>query len=150
MNLTEKAAYLKGLADGMNLDETKAETKLLKNVLDLLLDLAEDNEDLRAYCEELEATIDEIDEDLGMVEEDFYGDCDCEDECDCCDDDCDCDCEDDLYEVTCPKCGDTIYLDDSMLDDGSIDCPGCGENLEFEFECDCCEDDDCDCDCCHE
>ncbi len=150
MNLTEKAAYLKGLADGMGLDQSKPETKLIENMLDLLLDLAEDNEDLRAYCEELEATMDEIDEDLGMVEEDFYGECDCDDDdCDCCDDDdCDC-CDGDLYEVTCPSCGDTIYLDDTMLDDGEIECPGCGENLEFDFDCDCDECDD-DCTCCHE
>ena len=54
--------------------------------------------------------------------------------------------DDELYEVTCPSCGDTVYLTEEMVDEGSIECPGCGENLEFDFdedliECDC-EDED--------
>ncbi|MDR0947596.1 MAG: hypothetical protein LBM87_07655 [Ruminococcus sp.] len=39
----------------------------------------------------------------------------------------------DLYEVTCPTCNDSIYLTEEMLKTGSIDCPGCGEHLEFDL-----------------
>ena len=38
------------------------------------------------------------------------------------------------FEVTCPSCGDTIELNDAMLEEGSIVCPGCGETLEFDFD----------------
>ena len=51
--------------------------------------------------------------------------------------------------VTCPSCGDTICVTEDMLDEGSVNCPNCGELLEFDFddECDC---GDCGCDCEHE
>ena len=76
---------------------------------------------------------------LGELEEEFYDIDEDED-----DDDVDAweDDEDECYyEVTCPKCGDTIELNEEMLDEGSIDCPNCGETLEFDLE----EDDSCDC-----
>ena len=37
MTLTERAAYLKGLADGLKLDETKPESQILKEVISLLV-----------------------------------------------------------------------------------------------------------------
>ena len=53
-----------------------------------------------------------------------------------------CDFDDDYFEVECPSCGETICIDESILDEGSIECPACHENLEFEFDdCDCEEDD---------
>ncbi|MBO4468382.1 MAG: hypothetical protein J5766_03685, partial [Clostridia bacterium] len=56
--------------------------------------------------------------------------------------DCDCDeCDDELYEIECPECHDVIYLDDDMIDEGGIECPNCGTELEFDFDCDC---EDCD------
>ena len=62
------------------------------------------------------------------------------------DDDCCCG-DDDCYEIECPNCGETICVDDGILEDGSIDCPNCGTLLEFDFDDDCCcGDDDCDCD----
>ena len=48
-------------------------------------------------------------------------------------DDCDC-CDGDLYEIVCPSCGDSIYLDEGMVDEGEMDCPNCGEHLEFDFD----------------
>jgi hypothetical protein len=38
-----------------------------------------------------------------------------------------------LYEVICPTCKDKIHLTKAMLETGSIDCPGCGEHLEFDL-----------------
>lgn len=56
--------------------------------------------------------------------------------CDCCNeddyDDFDFD-SDELYEVCCPNCGETVILDESMIEEGSIDCPECGLNLEFDY-----------------
>ena len=42
--------------------------------------------------------------------------------------------DDDLYEVTCPTCGDTICLNSAMIEDGSINCPNCNELLEFDLD----------------
>jgi glutamate-5-semialdehyde dehydrogenase len=40
MTLTEKVAYLKGLAEGLNLDENAKETKLFNAMFDILEDMA--------------------------------------------------------------------------------------------------------------
>ena len=140
MNISEKVAYIKGLADGLNCDD-----KIVKEILDVLADLAKAVSGLKEDTEYLESYIEEVDEDLGALEEDYYeidDDCDC---CDCDDDDCDCcDCDDDDFiEVECPACHDTICLDDE-IDPNHVVCPACG--AEFTCVCDCCdEDDDCDC-----
>jgi len=99
--------------------------------------------DLEDDVAELSDGLDEIDEDLGALEEEFYGD-ECDGDCECgCEDECD---DDELYEVTCPACGDSIYVNEDMLDEGFIHCPNCNEKLEFDFECDEC-DGDCECGC---
>ena len=37
------------------------------------------------------------------------------------------------YEVTCPKCGETITVYEEDLDFGSIRCPKCDAELEFDM-----------------
>ena len=143
MTVTEKVAYLKGLAEGMKIDESTNEGKLLLSIIDTLDDIALSVSDLEDSVEELSAQGDEIDDDLGTVEEDLYGD---DDECGCgCEDDDEEDFDDTLYEVECPSCGDVICLDEGMLEEGEIDCPNCGEKLEFDLEDDGEEADECGC-----
>ena len=141
MNISEKVAYLKGLAEGMELEDSK-EGKLIKVMMDILDDMAEEIYDTEDYCDELSEQIDAVDEDLAGLESYVYGDDDYCD-CDCCGDD-----DDECYEVECPSCHDVIYLDDDMIEEGKIECPNCGAELEFDFDdcdgdCDCC-DHDCD------
>lgn len=156
MNLTEKAAYLKGLMDGLNIDDSTKEGKVLMAMYDLVADIAEkvdeidaDVDDVIEFCNVLDEDVANIEEDLYEDEDDDYDDDYCDDECDCDDCDCDCDDDDDCYEVICPTCGDTIELTLDIIEEGSINCPNCGELLEFDVEveeCDC-EDDDCECHC---
>ena len=142
MDICEKIAYIKGLAEGLSLDETTKEGKILNAIIDLLGDITEEICDIEDACDELMEQIDAVDEDLSSVEELIYGE---DDECDC--DDCDCDCDDEVYEIECPACNDIIYLDADMLEEEGMTCPNCGTDLEFDFDCDC----DCDdCDCCEE
>lgn len=131
MTLTEKASYLRGLADGLGLDPEKAETKMFNAIMDVIDDLAltvSDTEDSLALLSE---QVDAIDEDLDELESVVYEDED--DEFD----------DDDFFEVTCPACGETICIDDSILEEGSINCPKCNELLEFEID-----DEDCGCEDC--
>ncbi len=138
MTLTERTAYLKGLAEGLALDETKPEGKVISEMVKLLDEMANSIADLEEDCDTLYDYIEEIDEDLGAVEEFVYDDDDCD--CDCCDcDDCD---DEDFYEVTCPACGETVCFDESV-DPTELICPSCGE--EFDCTCDCCCGDECDC-----
>ncbi len=142
MTVTEKVAYLKGLAEGLGIEEGSKEGKLLKAIMDVLADLALSVEDLEDYTAELTEQVDAIDEDLDALEGDFYEDEDCD--CDC---DCDEDWDDEFYDVSCPNCDEEFSVDEETLLEGGIECPNCGEHLEFDIECD---DDDCDCGCgCH-
>ncbi len=144
MDICEKIAYIKGLAEGLGLDEATKEGKILAAIIDLLGDITEEICDIEDGCDALSEQIDAVDEDLASVEEIIYEDDDCD--CDCCDDDCDC-CEDEVYEIECPACNDIIYLDAEMLEEEGMTCPNCGTDLEFDFDgCDC----GCDCDCCDE
>ncbi len=146
MTLTEKAAYIKGLADGLDFDKTTAEGKLINALLDLTSELCDAIDEIDEDLATLNEYIEEIDEDLGAVEEYLLDEEDC-DLCDCDDDDCDCcdccDCDDDdfdededYYEVICPGCGETICFD-SSIDPENLTCPACNE----KFAC-LCEDDD--------
>lgn len=147
MTLTEKVAYLKGLVEGIGVDETTNNGKIMKAVLDVLDDMAFTVSDLEDSTSELYEEVEAIDEDLSSLEDEIYGEEDDDDDC-CCDNDCCCD-DEDIYEVKCPNCDEEICIDGSVLDKGEIQCPNCGETLTFEFddECDCCCDDDCDCGC---
>ena len=145
MTLTEKVAYLKGLAEGLNLDKDAKETKLFEAMFDILEDMALTVNDIDEDLAAVEELVDCIDEDLDELEDIIYDDdCDCGCGCDC-DDDFDCDCGNELYEVECPSCGEAIYLDESMFDEEYIECPECGEKLELDIDFEEC---DCDCDCC--
>ena len=111
--LQENASYLNGLAEGMELDASKKENKLILKMLDLIGQMAERIDELEDYIDELDAKVDEIDQDLGEMESDYYDDS----SCDCCDDDDDYDyddLDDDVYEFTCDHCGDTVYIDGDL------------------------------------
>jgi hypothetical protein len=133
MTLNEKASYIKGLCDGMELDTASKEGKVIAALLDLVSDMAIAIEDLEAETEELRDYIEEIDEDLGDVEELLCEEEDEDDfECDgdCCNCDADCDMDDDEYfEVECPSCGEIICFDES-IDPEELACPACGEKFE--------------------
>ena len=141
MKLTEKMSYLQGLIDGLDVDNSTKEGKALLQMADVMNEMVMYVEDLQSQVDELTELCDILDEDLGSVEEDFYDydDCDCDDDCDCCcedddEDDYELDEDEELYEVTCPTCGDTILLDESIIEEGSMNCPNCNELLEFDDE----------------
>lgn len=141
----ERAAYIRGLMEGMELDPNAKETKLFNAIVELLDDLSASVEELEDGFAELSDTVDELDHDLGDVEEEVYG---LDEDCDDCGCGCGChhhhhhDDEDDdwdlhdeyTFEVTCPSCGTTMELDDEDLEAGSILCTECGETLEFDFD----------------
>ena len=84
MTLTEKVAYLKGLVEGIGVDETTNNGKIMKAVLDVLDDMAFTVSDLEDSTSELYEEVEAIDEDLSSLEDEIYGE---EDDDDCCCDD---------------------------------------------------------------
>ena len=133
MEITEKVAYLKGLAEGMELDTEKKEGKLLAAIIDVLDDIALEIADMKADQEELYDGLDAVSDDLEDVEDAVFG----EDEDDESFDDeyyeDDAEEDEDCYATTCPTCEETIYFDESVLEDGEVICPNCGEKLEFDL-----------------
>ena len=129
MEITEKVAYLKGLAEGMELDTGKKEGKLLAAIIDVLEDIALELSDIEDAQEELGDGLDAVSDDLEDVEDLLYGeDEDEEYELDDLDEDEEC------YATTCPTCEESIYFDESVLEDGQVICPNCGEKLEFDLD----------------
>ena len=116
MEITEKVAYIKGLAEGMELDTDKKIGKLLSAIIDVLDDMALEIEDLKDAQEELGDGLDAVSGDLEDVEDVVFGedDEDDEDEDDYEYDELDED--EDCYATTCPTCEETIYFDESVLE----------------------------------
>ena len=138
MTLTEKAAYLRGLAEGLNLDAEKPETKMFQAIMDVLDDLALTSSDLEDSIALINEQLDAVDEDLDELETFVYDELDDEDEFFD---------EDDCFEVECPNCKEIICVDSDILEEGSINCPNCNELLEFEIDeecegCEGCDDED--------
>ena len=146
MTITEKAAYLKGLMDGLNLDTEKAEGKMISAIVDLLGDVTKRLNDVEETTIAISDELDEIEEDLDAIE-DYILDED-EDEEDWDDEEWDEEDEDEdwdeegfdfgdedsiIYEVEC-ACGERIAFDEETLEAGSMTCPNCGELLEFSLE----------------
>ncbi len=129
MTTAEKVAYLKGLTEGLGIDPEQKEGKILTTILDILEDLAIDQEDLAADIAELDEGLDAVSDDLEDVETVLFGDEEEDDE----DDIEDWDGETAFYECQCPACGETVTFDEDVLAKGSIQCPACGETLEFEL-----------------
>ena len=121
-NLKEKVYYIKGLVDGFDISEASAESRVLVKMLDVLECMAQQIDEIEEAQSEMDDYITCLDEDLSELEEELYSD-ECDDDCDCC-------CEDDISEVECPNCHETIYFDSELLDsDDILQCPDCGSDL---------------------
>ena len=139
MTLNERASYIKGLCDGMEIDKTSKEGKVIAALCELVSNMAVAIEELEEEVCDLRDYIEELDEDLGEVEsvlceddEDFD---DYEDECDGMCDECDLDCDldDEFFEIECPSCGEVVCFDES-IDPEELACPACGEKFACEFD----------------
>ena len=69
MTITEKIANLKGYLEGVQLDENKAETKVIAKIVDILEDMALEIEEMEEQVDTLNDYAEELDEDLGDVED---------------------------------------------------------------------------------
>ena len=145
MTINEKAAYLKGLMEGLQLDTEKAEGKMIAAMVDLLGDVTKKLTNVEDTTIAISDELDEIEEDLDAIE-DFIMDYDDDEDYEDYDDEDDFEDEDfeegfdfgdedsTIYEVVCPVCDEIVNFDEETLEKGSIVCPDCGELLEFSLE----------------
>ncbi|NLP29102.1 MAG: hypothetical protein GX370_10160 [Clostridia bacterium] len=104
-----KVAYVRGMMDGLAIDLDTKEGKVLSAMLNLLEDIADKIEEIDFRQEELETYIDDDIYDQNS-EASFE--------------------EDDFIEFLCHRCGETIYVDKSIVNNNEqIECPNCTCNL---------------------
>lgn len=124
--LYEKVAYLRGLAEGMEINDDTNEGKLLLNILEVLEDFADSMDLLDDKVKELNDYMEAIDEDLGDVEDEIFDEIEDDEEYE----------DIDFIEIECPNCHEIIYLDEDFMDkddeDNEIICPNCHENITIE------------------
>jgi len=129
MTISEKVAYLKGLAEGLDLDTEKSkEGKLISVMIGILEEMAMSIEDLEENDLDLGEEIDVLSDDLADVEEIVFGEDFDEDEGD----------EEDYFEVECPNCEEPLIIDDEVLAEGVIQCPNCEEKFSLDLSDDTC------------
>ncbi|MDY2681330.1 MAG: hypothetical protein SOV54_01065 [Faecalibacterium prausnitzii] len=140
MELSKKAAYLQGLVEGLGVDESTKEGKIIRAMSQLLTEMTDAmeamDEDLsRAYDQ-----INDLSDELEDLEADLYEDEDEDDEDQDSDEENEDDANDDdiasepFYEVACPNCGETVYVSEDDLDAGEANCTHCGVTFEVALE----------------
>ncbi|MDR1217887.1 MAG: hypothetical protein LBJ99_04780 [Oscillospiraceae bacterium] len=141
MKLSERVAYLRGLADGLELEAGSKEVKLMMAIIDVLEAAADEVLGVKAetagISDKVSVLSDEMEEfeelifSIGDSDMDDFDDDDFDDD----DDDdvwCDCDDDDDQLSVEC-SCGAVIEIGDAELFEGETVCPKCGEKLTFDL-----------------
>ena len=126
MTISEKVAYLKGLAEGLNLDTEKSkEGKLISVMIGILEEVGLSIEDLEENAQALGEEIDALSDDLADVESVVYDEESDEDE--------DEDYDDDWFEVECPTCEEPLIIDDKALAEGVVQCPNCKTKFSLDL-----------------
>ena len=128
MTISEKVAYLKGLAEGLNIDTDKSkEGKLINVMIGILEEIGLALEDLEENSLALGEEIDVLSDDLADVEAVVFDeDEDYEDE----DEE---EYDDDWFEVECPNCDEVLVVDEEALAEGHIKCPNCDTEYSLDL-----------------
>lgn len=140
--LYEEVAYLKGLAEGLEISKETKEGKIIHKIVEVLDSFADAIVELEEEQIDLIEYVESIDEDLADMEDDIYDDEDSEDD------------EDENYsyvEMECPNCSDLVEIDEDLLYNDEIDivCPNCkaiilssDDDDDSYIECCGCDDDE--------
>ena len=124
MTISEKVAYLKGLAEGLNLDTEKSkEGKLISVMIGILEEVGLSIEDLEENSLALGEEIDVLSDDLADVESVVFDEDENDEE----------DYDDDWFEVECPTCEEPLIIDDEALAEGFIQCPNCQSKFSLDL-----------------
>lgn len=141
----ERLAYLRGLAEGLNVGQNSPEGRVLVEMMGVLQEMSKSLCKLELSQSHLEEYIEAVDDDLTDLEDDIYNEYDEEIDLD------DFDLEDDEYdedleladddeddtaieymEMICPNCDEMVFVDEDVLDSDEIVevlCPECNETV---------------------
>lgn len=113
-NIREKISYLQGLAQGLDIEDSSKEGKVLSGIIEILGDMTEQMEEIEDAQYDLEEYVETIDEDLYDLEDEFFGD----------------ELDDEMVEVKCPNCKELVCFEADIVDDNDlieVTCPNCDE-----------------------
>lgn len=138
MSIAEKVSYIKGLAEGLGVNDDTDEGKVIGAIIEVLGDIAASIEEIDDDLDDLSDDVFDIGESVGGLEDAVYGEDDYDDDEDFDErghrpprrgrpDD------DDMYETVCPECGAEVILDFNTASKGVMSCPNCGTEFELEF-----------------
>jgi DNA-directed RNA polymerase subunit delta len=113
-SITDRTSYLRGLAEGLNLDKEKNENRLILEMLTVMDEMAQKIKDVEDDVDELDEYVESIDGDLGDIEDALFG----EDE----------DYDDEDEEADDGEEAETFDEDEEL----SFDCPHCGHNMQIK------------------
>jgi len=141
--LKERMAYLKGLAEGLNVGVGTSEGRLMLAMMDVMNEIVRSLDRLQSSQDQLETYVEAVDDDLTDLENAIYDDYDSglefdlEDEYgDEYDEDLELDGLDDTaieyLEMVCPNCGETVFVDEDVFENDEVIevlCPECKETV---------------------
>jgi len=110
-DITEKVSYLQGLSEGLNINDSSPQGKIIAGILGVLDDMADKITTLEGQILENQDHLDEIDDNMFELETSLYG-------------------QEDYTEMDCPHCGENLYFKTDLLDGNDtveIVCPQCNE-----------------------
>lgn len=132
-DIRAKVAYLQGLAEGLDIEVSSPEGRILSSIIEVLGDVADQVVDIEDAQAELAEYVEDVDYDLGELEESVYEDVEDEDgTIRFIPDDDLITSEDDVSIVSCPQCGETLGAFTGDTPDMETTCPGCGCVIRVE------------------
>lgn len=130
-NLKSRLGYLRGLAEGLGINDDTKEGKVIRQIISVLEDIVDSVESLKEDYDELFSYVEALDEDLSDLEDDLMEEGDYEDYEDY---DEEGEEDEDAYEVPftveCPECHQEVAIDEDILEDEEsleVLCPNCGK-----------------------
>ena len=115
---------LKNKIEELNITISKIEEEKYKEVFssisEIIKDLSTKVEEVMVNQTALAENFKYMDEDISGIQEELFEEVSIEDLEEL---------EDEYKEVSCANCGKTIYIEDSILKDGDVECPYCNEKI---------------------
>jgi DNA-directed RNA polymerase subunit RPC12/RpoP len=121
-SINSRVAYLKGLVNGLNIDKSTKEGRVLLEIINILYDISEEVSNLSEDQKALHKYVDEIDEEVTDLSDSIM--CDDYESLE--------DSYDNFKEVKCPNCSESIYIDKDMFGQREdITCPNCHKKVSL-------------------
>ena len=121
MSVTEKLGYLRGLADGLQLDGTTGsrEERLIAALIAAVEELADQVSENEEHGKSLAAQIEDLSESLDAVSSLVLDGLEDEEQVE--------------YELSCPNCDKPLVIGAEDLSTGEITCPHCAQRFEIDL-----------------